>query len=68
MAALARRKAESKVAVLEQRVMELEEQIEEGRMVQERPNVKNLSQHGSNSRQQVVRALILVCNFNSIMA
>ncbi|CAN6329991.1 unnamed protein product [Urochloa humidicola] len=53
MEALAREKAESEKATLQQRVRELEEQLVDERMAKQRSNVENISQHGSNSRHQV---------------
>ena len=48
---LARKNSEIAQATLEQRIVELEEQ----RMAQERQNAETLSQHGSNSRQHMVK-------------
>ena len=55
MEVLAREKAESEKAALQQRVNELEEQMLEDRLARERQNHESNSQHGSNSRHQVVR-------------
>lgn len=51
----ARKKAESEKASLEQQIMEMQEQLEEERMVRGKINVDNLSQHGSNSRQYEIK-------------
>jgi hypothetical protein len=50
---LARQKAESDILVLQQRILDMQ-QREEQRMARESPNVETISQHGSNSRQQMV--------------
>jgi hypothetical protein len=50
---LARQKAESDNLVLQQRILEMQ-QREEERMARESPIVERISQHGSNSRQQMV--------------
>ena len=55
MEILAHEKAESEKAALQQRVKELEEQMVEERLTRERQNHESNSQHGSNSRHQVVR-------------
>jgi NADPH-dependent glutamate synthase beta subunit-like oxidoreductase len=55
MEVLAREKAESERAALQQRVKELEEQMLEERLARERQNHESNSQHGSTSRHQVVR-------------
>jgi hypothetical protein len=60
MEVLACEKAESERAALQQRVKELEEQMLEESLARERQNHESNSQHGSNSRHQVVR----VFNFN----
>jgi hypothetical protein len=49
MEVLAREKAESERAALQQRVKELEEQMLEESLARERQNHESNSQHGSNS-------------------
>ena len=52
---LARKNSEIAQATLEQCITELEEELEEQRMAQEKQNAETLSQHGSNSRQHMVK-------------
>jgi hypothetical protein len=70
MEILARQQAEIKNRTLEQRIIELEE-----RMAQGRSNVEDLSQHGSNSRQYAVKNSnyivslhVLMCTYLSLVA
>jgi len=49
MEILARKKAEGEKAALEQRILDMEEEIREERMVRESHNIEDNSQHGSNS-------------------
>lgn len=53
---LARKKAESVKATLEQRIVELQEQVHE----------ETLSQHGSNSRQHMVKYFNIFVSYLSI--
>lgn len=52
MEVLARKKAESEKAALEQRIAAMEAEIEEERMARERQNLEITSHNGSNSRLQ----------------
>jgi len=55
MEVLARKKVESDKASLERRIQELEEELHEARIVQERRNMEIASHNGSNSRNHVVK-------------
>ena len=55
MEILARKKAEGEKAALEQRILDMEEEIREERMVRESHNIEDNSQHGSNSQRQEVK-------------
>jgi hypothetical protein len=59
MEVLARKKVESNKASLERRIQELEEELLEARIVQERRNMEISSHNDSNSRNHVVK------NFNT---
>jgi hypothetical protein len=59
MEVLARKKVESDKASLERRIQELEEELLEARIVQERRNMEIASHNGSNSQNHVVK------NFNT---
>ena len=57
---IARRNAEAEQAALRQRVLELEQELLEARSANERSNIENISQDGSNSRHHVVNHLYLL--------
>jgi hypothetical protein len=64
---LARRNSEIAQATLEQRIAALEEQLEQQRMALERQNAETLSQHGSNSRQHMVKYFRYLCLLYNVL-
>jgi hypothetical protein len=52
---LARKKAECEKVALQQRITELEQQMQEERMARELQDVELISHNGSNSRQNGVK-------------